>query len=305
MASQVERYFRPIYEDVREIKLLSSITNSEIDSLYAFITQVLNNTYIMLSDEVGISQYELSYNIVPYPTDTLEFRRQRLITRKSLRPPFTLLWLRSQLDTLLGEGTYSLEIDYPNRAIRVRYSGVEKALLKELILLLTRAKPANMTLSVTGDEYIDQIVSGVSEIIYASGDAWNYKLDGTWYLGQKAFRSILTSEVVKLATTPSFTPEGLNLLASYLASQISIARLNSSQSIPVSPTVSENVVVVEYQVTTDLVTQIDLIELLSTSTSITSAEVDIELTAGLTIRHELTVHENASISTNTIISGVI
>ncbi|OQA02713.1 MAG: hypothetical protein BWY67_02533 [Bacteroidetes bacterium ADurb.Bin397] len=63
---------------------------------------VLDNTFIMYSDENGIARFENMLGIYPLPTDTLESRQSRVLTRWNDVVPYTLKAFISKIAALQG-----------------------------------------------------------------------------------------------------------------------------------------------------------------------------------------------------------
>ena len=58
-----------------------------------------------------LAVYENMLNIIANPqSDSIQFRRERIINRLSTAPPFTIRELRNKLDQLLGEDNYIIDL---------------------------------------------------------------------------------------------------------------------------------------------------------------------------------------------------
>ena len=77
-------------------------------------------------------------------TETLSFRRQRILSRLCTRPPFTLAFLYQQLDTLLGVGRWTCRVDYPAYLLTIGTHVEDKLHREELIHMVNQIKPANI-----------------------------------------------------------------------------------------------------------------------------------------------------------------
>lgn len=77
-------------------------------------------------------------------TETLSFRRQRILSRLCTRPPFTLAFLYQQLDTLLGVGRWTCRVDYPAYLLTIGTHVEDKLHREELIHMVNQIKPAHI-----------------------------------------------------------------------------------------------------------------------------------------------------------------
>lgn len=81
-------------------------------------------------------------------TETLSFRRQRILSRLCTRPPFTLAFLYQQLDTLLGVGRWTCRVDYPAYLLTIGTHVEDKLHREELIHMVNQIKPAHIVLGM-------------------------------------------------------------------------------------------------------------------------------------------------------------
>ena len=96
---------------------------------------IQHNFFIQTADEETIKRIERILGISAQPSDTLEYRRQRILTATQQTSPFTEWHLRERLTELFGDD-YTLTVDSENSTISIytssaRYGAVE--LLDELI----------------------------------------------------------------------------------------------------------------------------------------------------------------------------
>ena len=78
----------------REVAEYQQICNAEAQQLQtaALMTQgIAGNFYFQTMNLAGVQMWEQIFNITPNPaTETLAFRRARVLNRISMRPPYTL-----------------------------------------------------------------------------------------------------------------------------------------------------------------------------------------------------------------------
>lgn len=79
---------------------------------------VLDNTFIMHCDESGISRFEKMLGIYPVPTDTLDSRQSRVLTRWNEVVPYTLKAFISKLTAAQGNG--NIQITFLNDQYKIQ-----------------------------------------------------------------------------------------------------------------------------------------------------------------------------------------
>jgi hypothetical protein len=115
------------------------------DNLDTETEKVRDNQYVLTADIDGIIAYEKMLNITPKPaTETIEFRRQRIINRLSMVPPFTFRFLKQRLDEIIGVDRYIASIDYPNYTLYIESSAENQEWFHEIFVTITKLKPANI-----------------------------------------------------------------------------------------------------------------------------------------------------------------
>lgn len=176
-------YLPTLYDGIKEPITLLEALQSNIDNIVQEYSLAFNRQTVKTADEKGVLLYEKILNIYPEPTDTLEFRKQRIIERLSHQPPFTFRYLISKLDKIIGKDKYQCWVDFGKRELYLKSSFVEKGWFLEVSYLIRRIKPANMIYVYLTTTFEDVVVSEQVSRKYAN---WNYHL-GYWRLGEKPF----------------------------------------------------------------------------------------------------------------------
>lgn len=181
-------YLPEIYHDVIDFVELTDTESVEIISAEQAINTLFDNQFITTSDEEAIKRREKILGIQADPTtESLEFRRKRLINRYSTKPPFTVRYLQERLDFLVGKGLTIVEADPLTFTLTVTTNIDNAALFKEVERTIKVIKPANMLYQ---QQTSLQSVIGLQEHIKTRSISWNYKLDGSWKLGKKPFADL-------------------------------------------------------------------------------------------------------------------
>ena len=224
--SDLKQYLPWLYKDVVEMDALMDTEDSLFSKLMDEYIRGRDNQYILTADEYGIRIFEDIINIVPDPsTETLDFRRQRLINRFRTQPPFTFRWLQGKLDEIIGVGKWNAWVDNENYTLYIESSAEDQKWFQEISITVNNTKPANII-------FINRplVVHGVltNETINLKELVWNYRLGTIWKLGDKPFISYNNKGVIVLATTPSIQQAMLNKLATFSATEIAKVRINGT-----------------------------------------------------------------------------
>ncbi|MDE7260519.1 MAG: YmfQ family protein [Oscillospiraceae bacterium] len=288
--TQICKYYPPWFRRILDFQALCQTEGAELDAMAEAMSQIHRNLFVQTMDEGTTAQWEAILRILPTPEETLEFRRLRVQNRLSLRPPFTLIFLRKKLDLIFGPGNYTVEVDYPNYTLYIEAPAAEQAYFSEVSALLNIIKPCHIV-------YISRprLDSGLllSERVCKGKTQYNYIL-GMWRLGEKPFAGFEEQEVLKLETTPSIRPALLNQTAAFVAADVASVRVNGSILITaLSRATSGNVGSVTYPVRRDQTEGVTLSELLDKDGNVLSASAVAVpvLDEQIELRHSFTIKE--------------
>lgn len=194
MSDRIMRYLPEYYREIEDIKELAATESVELDNMEIAIQQLLDDQYVMTASVDAIKRRERMLGIQADPTtESLNFRRRRLINRYSTKPPFTRRWLQQQLDRLVGPGMTIVSVD-PQQFILTVTANIENAnVFREVIHTVDAVKPANMVYQQNTALHAD---IGLDERISKQDITWNYAL-GSWQLGMQPFSTLGTEEVIK------------------------------------------------------------------------------------------------------------
>ena len=257
----LKKYLPSLYRENKEMEGLMNAEQpiydeAETDTKFAFSRQ-----FVVTADEKGVEQYEKILGIMPTATDSLEFRKRRVITRLSTTPPYTLNYLKQQLTTIFGAGNFNAWVDYGKRELYVDSFINNVSLFFELETFIAKVKPANM-IYIYRSLVLPKV--GVSSRYLAGWGKWNYRLDGTWNLGAEPFYSDDTTEEwnyrldgtwnlgakpfatyylgeIKMNNQSSITPFTLNYSASKLKEIITKVVINNTITVNSSDFLNFNV----------------------------------------------------------------
>ena len=288
--SNICEYLPDWFREIVDYQALCKAESEQFELLAEEINQIADNFFFQTMDVSAVSQWEKVFNIIPNPaTESLEFRQQRIINRISTRPPFTLGFLYQKLDQLIGQGKWTVDIDYPNYTLYIENSSENQQWATEVAYTIGKIKPAhivyiNKPLTVTGlliDESVEQ-----AQIV------WNYRL-GAWGLGINPFASLQSKGVIVVPAVDSIQAALLNDTATFVASDVASARINGTIAITeLEKTANENTAVIQYTVTEEQAAVVTSLELLNAAGEVlTTSPVYVPVTENVVFKHNLPIKE--------------
>ena len=278
----------------RQIIDYQAIMTAETDKFAALadeINTVADNYFFQTMDETAVAMWEHVFNIIPNPdTETLAFRRQRVLNRISTRPPFTLRFLYQKLDQIIGPGLWTVTVDYPNYTLYIESSVENQQWATEVSYTINGIKPAHIV-------YINRpLVSdalGLGHSLSLAEIVWNYKL-GSWGLGETPFSSAQEKGVVTIPKN-SIQTQLLTDTATFVIGDVAAAKINGSVNITTLTKYTEgNTACIEYTVKpsdTSAVTSLALLD--STGNVLVSSPVYVAIADNTIFLHKIKVKEAA------------
>lgn len=287
----------PWYREVAEYQQICNAEAQQLQTAALATQSIADNFYFQTMNLAGVQMWEQIFNITPNPaTETLAFRRARVLNRISMRPPYTLGFLYQKLDELVGPGLWSVEVDYANYALTIEAGAEDQSYWQELAYTVNHIKPAHIT-------YISRplIRTGIlmSEEVRSAHFNWNYYL-GSWPLGAKPFADMTDMEVVKTANINSIQPAMLNGVANFTSSDVAYVQINGGIDIgtinkavtPAQYVGGAATLTVSYNVTTtmtDAVTSVALMD--ADGNALTSMSVYVPVTETVNLQHTILIQE--------------
>lgn len=181
-------YLPEVLREIDDFKALTDAEIPEMDNLSAAIQKYIDDQFVMTASVEGIRRREKMLRIQADPsTEPLEFRRKRIINRQSTKPPFTIRWLQEQLDRLIGPGMAVVSVDVQQFILYVTTNIENANLFKEVQHTVQTVKPANLIYQQNTS--LNHKI-GIKHTTKARTVTWNYKLDGSWKLGEKPFATL-------------------------------------------------------------------------------------------------------------------
>lgn len=107
----ISRYLTPVSRDSLDIQEIMKAENPEFRALWAAMCDILINQYISTATGYGLEQWEAIFDVLPGANDTVEVRRDRIMTLLGGSRPYTMRKLQELLDAAFGTGNVLTEIN--------------------------------------------------------------------------------------------------------------------------------------------------------------------------------------------------
>ena len=135
----------PWYAEVLDYQAICEAEQPMFDDIQAAAAQMLLNLGWLTMDVDAVKLWEQALQIMADPTiESLDFRRFRILNRISTKPPYTKRFLEQKLDEMIGEGLWSLDIDYANYTIYIESNAQDQAYSQEVEFTVNHVKPAHI-----------------------------------------------------------------------------------------------------------------------------------------------------------------
>ncbi|MGG4449662.1 putative phage tail protein [Brevibacillus porteri] len=184
-ADRILKYWPEIYWEIDDFVALAPAESSEVEYLDKAVNQLFDDQFVMTSSPQAIERREKMLKIQADPsTESLDFRKKRILNRYQTKPPFTIRWLQRQLNELVGAGLVIVDVDVQNFTLYVRAAIEDAAVFKEVNHTVLTVKPANLIYNQ--QTQIDEGIT-LQENIYKSYLDRKTGLSTTWRLGISPF----------------------------------------------------------------------------------------------------------------------
>lgn len=280
----------PWYREILDYQQICQTEQQLLEALAQEITAIAENFFFQTMDSGSVSQWEQILGITPnLTTETLAFRRARLINRLSTRPPYTIWFLYQKLDELIGPGQWTVNVDYPNYTLYIESSAENQQYATEVAYTINTIKPAHIVFVNTPYVQTGLLLSETIELYQRN---WNYNLGG-WGLGVLPFASDVSKGVIKMPTTPSIQQALLTGTANFVSGDIASARINGTVVISeLEKTISGSTLTVTYTVPQDQESDVSLAELLDADGNVlTSSTVYVPVESNTVMKHVIPLSE--------------
>ena len=141
----INEYVPTIYKDVKEMDAFCNSQDFLWDTLVNNLGKEYTRMFIQTADEIGVERFERIAKITADPSsESLDFRKERLLSRCNSTLPYTTIWLRNYLNSVLGQSNYELKVDYKNLIIQLYGYLLDYSWSKEVGIMIRHVMPANV-----------------------------------------------------------------------------------------------------------------------------------------------------------------
>jgi hypothetical protein len=137
-------YLPPFLQGYREMQAIMTAENPEFQAVSDEGQVVLDNTFILHCNEDGIARFERMLGIYPLPSDPLEARQSRVLTRWNDVVPYTLKSFLSKLASLQGNNNIQITIYNDQYKIKVVTHLEKQGQQDDLAYLFKTVLPCNL-----------------------------------------------------------------------------------------------------------------------------------------------------------------
>lgn len=195
MSDEIRKHWPSFLLGIIDFVKLAEGQEPELGDVREKIDRLLDDQFVLTSSAEGIKRRESMLGIQAEPaTEPIEFRRQRILNRYQLKPPFSIHFLQQQLDMLVGPGMTIVSHDVEKHLLMVTANIDKASVFKEVQHTIETIKPANMVYQQ------NTALEGAIELkgyISTKEINWNYKMDESWKLGEKPFVTYGTEVPIK------------------------------------------------------------------------------------------------------------
>lgn len=138
------RYVPDYYDGVRDMHELMRVENPLFKDGDVALQRFISNQFIRQCDVPTLTRFEEMYGITASSADTLDWRRERVLIRINMRPPFSWWFLVRKLDEMFGKGKYHAAVDFNEQVLTIESGAETSGLFKEAVVFINAIKPANM-----------------------------------------------------------------------------------------------------------------------------------------------------------------
>lgn len=174
----IRRYWIPIVRRTAEFQSLADAINPELNELSRHIYNVLKEGFVLDSSEYGVERLETAYGLTYDETDTLDDRKARILSHKSLFQPYTWRTLQQLVETSLGDTEFELSYKNDKSELWIGVNTMDENKLARLKKLLSVILPQNIVpiyYSLIYDKCKNR-----SELLAVNADYKNHLDNGVW-----------------------------------------------------------------------------------------------------------------------------
>ena len=166
----IRNYWPPVVGNTDEFQQVAEAENPEFNTLQACIWRALQDSFVQDATEYGVKRWEKILNISPENGDTIETRKERILTHLNIKLSYTWRVLKQMLIGLLGEDNFTMTINNDTATLTVAVGlDTTEAQIADVKTLLDRVLPRNL---VTEMEWADGLPMSYTRLEYLTGSGY-------------------------------------------------------------------------------------------------------------------------------------
>lgn len=150
-------YLPNFLQGIKEFKELLNAEDIEVEKINAAIEKITDEVIVKNAQDYGLDRYEKIYRTSNIASD-LTTRRLNILSKMNNRTPYTLKWLRSKLDEMVGKENYTLKIDYNSYTLTIRFDAFYSEATEIFKKDFKKQIPANILLGITLYSYCNTYI---------------------------------------------------------------------------------------------------------------------------------------------------
>lgn len=131
-----------VYRNITALFETAKTENIELKTVLDVTDSIRDNFFIQTCNIPTLQYYERLLDIQPLSGNTVEERRTRVLEELNNRQPYTLPFLKEQMNRLLGADSWTLEVD--ELVIKFTIRNVPFENIDSLMIIVNKTKPAHV-----------------------------------------------------------------------------------------------------------------------------------------------------------------
>ena len=167
----ISKYWIQIIRNTNEFKQIATAENPEFNDLLGAIYRALKDAFILEATEYGVSRWEKILGLVVTEGMTLDERKVQILNYLSVKLPYTWRVLKEMLNTVLGEGNYTMSLDNDTQTLHMGFTlAVWQNKKADVESLLKRVLPMNLVVDIL----VDGVPAQYTQLEYLENSGTQY-----------------------------------------------------------------------------------------------------------------------------------
>lgn len=141
-------YLPEVIKNINEFQAIATAENPELTLLWETINDVMNEQFVNDASDYGVKRWEYILKIKPKDTDTLDFKKFKILIKLKKELPYTYRYLERYLTNLCAADGFTLELKNNDYALIVKINLIAKKFFDEVGVFLNETVPANLIIDL-------------------------------------------------------------------------------------------------------------------------------------------------------------